>query len=72
MAIEQWVLDNDLTFNISKCSYMMKRFPTTPLHPLMLNGLHLNKVLNILVYFSPLISPGPHTLCQCVLKLNKF
>ena len=47
MAIDQWVLDNHLTFNISKCSYMMlsrKRFPTTPLHPLMLNGLHLNKV----------------------------
>ena len=47
MAIEQWVLDNHLTFNTSKCSYMMlsrKRFPTTPLHPLMLNGLHLNKV----------------------------
>ena len=47
MAIEQWVLDNHLTFNTSKCSYMMlsrKRFPTTPLHPLMLSGLHLNKV----------------------------
>ena len=47
MAIKQWVLDNHLTFNTSKCSNMMlsrKRFPTTPLHPLMLNGLHLNKV----------------------------
>ena len=47
MAIEQWVLDNHLTFNTSKCSYMMlsrKRFTTTPPHPLMLNGLHLNKV----------------------------
>ena len=47
MAIEQWVLDNHLTFNTSKCSNMMlsrKRFPITLLHPLMLNGLHLNKV----------------------------
>jgi len=42
-------------------TYMMlsrKRFPTTPFHPLMLNGLHRNRVecLNILGYFSPLIS----------------
>ena len=45
MAIEQWVLDNHLTFNTSKCSYISrKRSPTTPLHALMLNGFYLNEV----------------------------
>ena len=46
MAIEQWVLDNHLTFNTSKCNYMMlsrKRFPTTPFHPLMLTP-HITSV----------------------------
>ena len=71
MAIEQWVLDNHLTFNTSKCSYMMlsrKRFTTTPPHPLMLNGLHLNKVkcfkcLGVLL--STDLSWTPHITSVC-------
>ena len=71
MAIEQWVLDNHLTFNTSKCSYMMlsrKRFPTTPLHPLMLNGLHLNEV-ECFKYLGVLLSSDlswtPHITSVC-------
>ena len=68
MAIEQWVSDNHLTFNTSKCSYMMlsrKRFPTTPLHPLMLNGLHLNKVEYLGVLLSSDLSWTPHITSVC-------
>ena len=71
MAIEQWVLDNHLTFNTSKCSYMIlsrKRFPTTPLHPLMLNGLHLNEV-ECFKYLGVLLSSDlswtPHITSVC-------
>ena len=71
MAIEQWVLDNHLTFNTSKCSYMMlsrKRFPTTPLHPLMLSGLHLNEV-ECFKYLGVLLSSDlswtPHITSVC-------
>ena len=65
MAIEQWVLDNHLTFNKSKCSYMMlsrKRFPTTPLHPLMLNGLHLMQQSGI---WCTSLSWTPHITSVC-------
>jgi len=76
MAIEQWVLDNHLTFNTSKCNYMMlsrKRSPTTPFHPLMgCTSIGWNVLFNILVYFSPLISLGPPTLHMCVPKLGRF
>ena len=47
MSIEHWTSNNYLTFNMSKCSYMMisrKRYPTLPPHPLMLNGQTLKKV----------------------------
>ena len=70
MAIEQWVLDNHLTFNTSKCNYMMlsrKRSPTTPFHPLMLNGLYLNRV-ECFKYLGVLLSSDlswtpPHYIC---------
>jgi len=68
MAIEQWVLDNHLTFNTSKCNYMMlsrKRFPTTPFHPLMLNGLHLNRVECFGVLLSSDLSWTPHITSVC-------
>jgi len=71
MAIEQWVLDNHLTFNTSKCNYMMlsrKRSPTTPFHPLMLNGLHLNRV-ECFKYLGVLLSSDlswtPHITSVC-------
>ena len=47
VSIEHWTSNNYLTFNMSKCSYMMisrKRYPTLPPHPLMLNGQTLKKV----------------------------
>ena len=42
-----------------------KRFPTTPLHPLMLNGLHLNEVEYLGVLLSSDLSWTPHITSVC-------
>ena len=62
LSRKRWALDYLIWYTYFWCTTpitrSMWRFPITPLHPLTLNGLHFNEV-NILVYFSPLISPGP-------------
>ena len=42
-----------------------KRFSTTPLHPLMLNGLHLNKMEYVGVLISSDLSWTPHIRSVC-------